>query len=40
VKAHCVKLQNELANLYRNKSMEIPPYLVPNLDFGKMIDQS
>lgn len=20
--------------------MEIPPYLVPNLDFGKMIDQS
>ena len=24
VKAHCVKVQNELATLYRNKSMEIP----------------
>ena len=40
VKAHCVKIQNELAGLYRSRSMELPPYLVPNLDFGKNYDPS
>lgn len=40
VKAHCVKVQNELTNVYKTKNQELPTYLETNLDLAKNYDIS